>query len=130
MVTVTALFAGVLTLIHIWLSVQVIKIRRKEKVPLGDAGNPKVQRAMRAQANFSEYTPMALLLMALMELQGAPAWWVLVVGAVLLAGRAIHAYGFLQEKEDLRFRTRAMQCTFASLAAGAVTNPVLAVFVN
>jgi uncharacterized membrane protein YecN with MAPEG domain len=128
MVTITALFAGILSLLYIWLSIQVIRTRRIEKVSLGDGGNKKVRRAMRAQANFAEYTPLALLLMGLAELQGATAWWVLVIGLVLLAGRSIHAYGFLDENENLKLRVRAMQCTFTAITAGAVTNLVLSVF--
>jgi len=128
MVTITALFASVLTLLYIWLCFQVITTRRKEKVLLGDGDNKKVRRAMRAQANFAEYTPLALLLMGLAEIQGAAPWWVLIIGLVLLAGRSVHAYGFMDENENLKIRVLAMQCTFAALAAGAVTNLILSVF--
>ncbi len=121
MVVVTSVFAGLLAFIFLWLSVQVIKTRRSEKVAVGDGGNIKLQRAMRAQANFSEYTPFILLLMALNELLGAPWWWVFVLGAILITGRAVHAFGISQENENFKFRVFGMQCTFASLALSALS---------
>ncbi|MGI9370886.1 MAG: MAPEG family protein [Hyphomicrobiales bacterium] len=126
MVVVTPIFAGLLAFLFLFLSIQVIKTRRSEKVAVGDGGNTKLQRAMRAQANFSEYTPFTLLLMAMIELLGAPAWWVFILGAILLTGRAVHAYGISQENENLKFRVFGMQCTFASLALSAVSALVFA----
>ena len=70
---IVPIYAGFLGLVFIFLSVRVIRARRQERVALGDGGNPQVRRAMRVHANFAEYVPLALILIAFAELQGQPA---------------------------------------------------------
>ncbi len=120
LLTATPIYAAVAAFILIYLSLRVIRTRRMEKVALGDGGNAALLRASRAQANFAEYVPMALLLMGFAELQGAPLWAVHGLGLVLLAGRLVHAYGVSQAQENFRFRVRGMQLTFFVLAAAAI----------
>ena len=64
---ITALYASLLAPLFILLSVRVIGARRSARVPVGDGGNTVLLRRMRVQANFAEYVPFALLLMALAE---------------------------------------------------------------
>jgi uncharacterized membrane protein YecN with MAPEG domain len=73
-------------------------------------------------ANFAEYAPLALLLMALAELQHLPDWMIHALGILLLVGRATHAYGVGREPELFRARVLGMALTFAALGAGAVAN--------
>lgn len=127
LLTATPIYAALSAFILIHLSLRVIRTRRSEKIALGDGGNAALLRASRAQANFAEYVPMALLLMGLAELQGAPVLAIHALGLVLLAGRLAHAYGVSQAEEDYRFRTRGMQLTFLVLAAAAVLILVQAV---
>ena len=108
------------------LSIRVIRMRRAGKVSLGDCGDRKLMRAQRVHANFAEYVPFALILMALAEAQGASIWLIHGMGVALLIGRIAHAHGFGQEPETTNYRTRGMQLTFAVLAAGALTNIVVA----
>ena len=62
---ITALYASLLAPLFILLSARVIGARRSAKVPVGDGGNTVLLRRMRVHANFAEYVPFALLLMAL-----------------------------------------------------------------
>ncbi len=71
--TITPIYAGLLTLLFVALSVRVIGGRRMAGVGLGDGGNRLLLRKTRAHGNFAEYVPFALILMALAELQPAPA---------------------------------------------------------
>ena len=48
---------------------------------------------MRVHANFIEYVPMALLMLALLELAGLAATWLWAMGGVLLAARMLHGFG-------------------------------------
>ncbi len=64
---ITALYAGLLGPLLVILAVRVIDARRAAKVALGDGGQPLLLRRMRAHANFAEYVPLALLLLALAE---------------------------------------------------------------
>ena len=47
---VTALYAGLLGLMLIFLSWRVVRLRRGEKVGMGDGGNKELARAIRVQA--------------------------------------------------------------------------------
>lgn len=76
MLLITSLIAVVLTMIFIKLSFAVIKLRRQNKVGLGNGGNDDLERAIRAQGNFAEYVPLGIILIACLELNGAP--WALV----------------------------------------------------
>jgi hypothetical protein len=92
MVPVTAFFAGLLTLIYLALTVGVIRGRYTHKVSLGDGGHSDMNRRIRAHANFAEYVPLALVLMALCELSGTSGKLLAALGALLVFGRMCHAY--------------------------------------
>src|SRR4029450_6537743 len=62
---VTPLYAGILTLWFVVLSVRVMNLRRD--VPFGDNHDIAITRVIRAQANFAEYVPLALLLISFLE---------------------------------------------------------------
>ncbi|MGL4490050.1 MAG: MAPEG family protein [Rhizobiaceae bacterium] len=117
---ITALYAALLTPLFIYLSVQVIKLRRSEKVGVGDGDNKLIVRAMRVQANFAEYVPFALLLLAFAESLGTSSWLMHGLGIALLLGRLSHAYGVSRTPEQLKFRVRGMMLTFAVLAIAAI----------
>ena len=63
---VTPLYAGLLALWFVLLSVRVVNLRRRGN-PFGDNGDIEIKRIVRAQANFAEYVPLALLLMGFLE---------------------------------------------------------------
>jgi uncharacterized membrane protein YecN with MAPEG domain len=89
----TGLYAGLCGLLFIWLSWKVIVERRRSKVGLGDGGDPDLQRAIRVHANFIEYTPLALVLLALVDMLAGPDWLVHGAGVVLVVSRVLHAQG-------------------------------------
>ena len=74
MLLVTSIIASLLTVIFIKLSFAVIGLRRKNKVGLGSGGHDDLERAIRAQGNFAEYVPFGIILIACLELNGAPRW--------------------------------------------------------
>lgn len=89
-----ALFtAGSLGLLGVGLAVVVIVLRVRPGIEAGDGGNPRMTQAVRAHANFAEYAPLALLLLALLEISGTPIWIVVAVAALLLVGRLLSALG-------------------------------------
>ena len=81
--------------------------------------------ASRAQGNFAEYAPLALILMALAEIQGLAPILLHALGIALLAGRILHAVGLSQTAEDFRFRVTGMALTFGVLGVAALANLVL-----
>ncbi|MGH6931676.1 MAG: MAPEG family protein [Dongiaceae bacterium] len=124
--TVTPLYAALLALFFMFLSFRVIGLRRSAGIGLGDGGNSVLFRRQRAHGNFAEYVPLALLLMALAELQGLPAWKLHAIGLLLVAGRPLHAFGVSREPEVIRLRAIGMILTFGALLAGSVGNLVMA----
>ena len=117
----TALYAAILALFFFGLAVRAIKLRRRNMVILGDGNVPDLQRAVRSHGNFAEYVPFGLILMALAEAGGFPAPGIHLLGGALVAGRALHAWGINQAKEDFRFRIAGMSLTFFTLIGGALS---------
>ncbi|MBP5856144.1 MAPEG family protein [Marivibrio halodurans] len=89
---VTALYAGLLAILHVILAGRIPPLRYKAKVGIGDGGDPALTRAIRVHGNFIENVPIALVVMALAEANGLGPWTHLL-GAPLLIGRAAHAVG-------------------------------------
>ena len=119
---ITSIYASLLTLLVVRLSISVIKLRRKNRISVGDGGNEELQLAIRTHANAVEYIPIALLLLLTLELNGAPKILIHIFGATLIIGRIIHAMG-LQAK-NLPKRILGMQITISLLIALAILNIV------
>ncbi len=86
--------AGLLGLLAAALLSNVGRVRGKTKVFIGDGGNTELITAMRAQANFVENVPLALLLI----------WWtgtfygpatIATLSVLLVVARVLHAAGML-----------------------------------
>jgi uncharacterized membrane protein YecN with MAPEG domain len=117
---ITPLYASLLAILFIVLSVLVIRQRRAFQVSIGSAGERDLERAMRVHANFAEYAPFALLLIFFTESLYGSGWIIHVLGGLLVVGRCLHAWGVSQSAENLRFRVFGMTLTFLVLAASAV----------
>jgi hypothetical protein len=87
------LWAGFNALLLIYLSARVGLNRTRLKINLGDGANPDMSRAIRAQANYTEYAPAALLGLVLLALLGAPGWVIHALGSVFLFARIAHFLG-------------------------------------
>ena len=124
---ITAIYAALLTPLFILLSLRVIAARRVAQSAIGDGNSKLLLRRMRVQANFAEYVPLALLLMALAESMHGPGWLLHALGLGLLAARVVHAYGVSQEDENFRFRIFGVGLTFTVLSVAAVACLALAV---
>ena len=92
-VAVTALYAAILGLVLIGLAARIARLRNQTKIGIGYEGSDVLSRAVRAHGNFIEYAPIGLILMALIELNGAPAGLLHGLGAALVIGRLLHAWG-------------------------------------
>lgn len=114
-----ALYAGLLGLLLIVLSMSVSMARRNAKASLGDGGDETLRRRIRAHGNFIEFVPLAVVLLALSEHLGLGALFVHILGLVLLAARISHAYGISQLNEVFAFR---MFGTLGTLAVLAITS--------
>lgn len=125
-ITVTPLYAGLLALLFIALSMRAIAARRRARLALGTGDNPALLRATRVHGNFAEYVPLALLLFLLLELQGVPALLLHALGAALLLARLVHAWGVAHTNENFRYRVAGMGLTLTMLGLAALANLALA----
>ena len=119
---ISAIYAAPAALLILWLSLNVIRLRHREGINLGDGGSDALRLAMATQSNAVEYIPIALLLLFALEANGSPPVLVHVLGVAILAGRALHAQAML--RRNLGNRVHAMHITAWSLIVLALANLV------
>ena len=117
----TALYAAILSLVFVALSIRTIRMRRHQKITIGYADNDLMLRAMRVHANFAEYVPLSLILIYLVEVSRGSTRLVHCLGVCLIIGRLLHAYGVSQPKEVFAFRVTGMVFTFTTILTCSVT---------
>ncbi len=125
---ITLTVAGAAALINIWLMIRVGQVRTSEKISVGDGGNEKVIRRMRAHSNYIESAPFVLVLIGAIELASTTSpVWLWIVGGLYLLGRVAHGVGM----DDGRFGKGRMIGTIVTmlvllgLAIYAITIPYL-----
>jgi uncharacterized membrane protein YecN with MAPEG domain len=92
-VPITALYAALQGLVMLGLLIPLGRLRARTQVSIYDGGNPELGVAIRRHANWTEFVPFALLLLLLLELNGAPAGLLHGLGAALLVARVAHPLG-------------------------------------
>jgi hypothetical protein len=97
-------------LVNGWLVARTGKLRRQLGISVGDGGNEALLRRMRAQANFLETTPLALLLVLGLELSGANRIALAIVGAIFILARISHGIG-MEGGDKARWRMYGMMGT-------------------
>jgi hypothetical protein len=117
---VTAFYAALLAVLFLVLSARVIAWRSQHRVEFGHGEDAELLRRQRVHANFAEYVPFTLLMMALAESMAPPDLLVHVSGLLLVGGRVLHAYGVSQSPPVMRYRVYGMWLTFASLGLAAL----------
>jgi len=126
--TVTAIYTALMALLVLGLAYEVTRRRRRLRIGFGSGGDGTMEAAVRAHANAVEYIPLALLLVLVAELQGAPAWLLHGLGATLLVARLAHAEGLLVHGGGIsRGRIVGTALTWLVISAGAVAVLTLAV---
>src|SRR3954454_4501090 len=90
---VTLLTAAAAVFLNIWLGLRIGQFRGQFKVSVGDGGHEPLLRRMRAQANFIESAPFALVLIAGLELSGASRVGLGSIAVIYILVRIAHAIG-------------------------------------
>jgi uncharacterized protein len=93
LLSVTALYAGLLALVGIAIAGFAGRARVAAGVSLGDGGKPQLLEAMRRHANFVEFVPLFLVLLAIVEINGLARTWVHALGLIVLVARIVHPFG-------------------------------------
>ncbi|KQO74068.1 MAPEG family protein [Methylobacterium sp. Leaf88] len=119
----TAFYAAAFALLYVGLSSWVVAGRLAADVLHGDGGNPNLEKRIRAQGNFGEYVPLALILVALLEAGGGSPTLVRSLLIALLVARVLHPFGMFAPKNSPRqfaCRGGGILATFAVIAVAAV----------
>ncbi|MDD2877558.1 MAG: MAPEG family protein [Acidiphilium sp.] len=120
---ITATYGAILALIYMVLSAWVVAGRGTFKVLHGDGGNLHLNRRIRAHANFAEYVPLILILVGLLEADGAGPVAMNALLLPLVIARIIHPFGMIApENSAQQFALRApgAMITWIVLVAAAV----------
>jgi uncharacterized membrane protein YecN with MAPEG domain len=117
---IVSLYASLLALLFVGLSVRTLLMRRRLGIALGDAGNEAMLRAMRVHSNFAEYVPLSLILIYLVEQAGARPLFVHALCLSVLVGRVSHAIGVSTVGERGGFRVLGIGLTLAPLIVASV----------
>lgn len=96
--SVTALYLGLLTFVYLALMGLVGRARGQSKRSLGVGDDKALIEADRRHMNFVENVPLALLLIAVLELNGAGKMFLHGLGLVLLVSRIVHPFGIAADK--------------------------------
>lgn len=117
---VTTLYAGILGLIYLALAFFTIQGRFKYRINLGAGDNENMEKRVRIHGNFAEYAPFALLLMLLVEVDGAAEWIIHALGISLVIGRILHPVGIFFKFGPSIGRTGGMILTLGVILIASV----------
>ncbi len=116
---ITPLYAALIALIFVVLSVRTLLLRRRLGIAIGTGDDQELTRAMRVHSNFAEYVPLALILFYFLEVETDADLWIHVLCVSLIVGRLLHAYGVSQVEENYRFRVAGMILTLGSIISAS-----------
>ncbi len=121
--THTAAYTAILGLIYLALSAWVVAGRGKYKAFHGDGGAPALNRRIRAHANFNEYVPLLLIMVALLEGGGAQPGTVHALLGALVIARIMHPFGMVapdNTPQQFIFRGLSAIATWIILLVAAI----------
>jgi uncharacterized protein len=118
MLPITSAVAATAAIALIPLSISVSFRRMKTGVRVGFGEDETLMRRIRAQGNFVEYVPLALILLALAEYRGVSATLLWTLAGLLIAGRSLHFIGITSGRSVIR--APGMLATYGALLLGAV----------
>ena len=95
---ITLTFAAACALLNMALAIRCSRIRITDKVMHGDAGNSLLAKRMRAHANYIEYTPIIVILFALVEMAMGASLWLSIGALAYIVARVAHAFGMDADK--------------------------------
>ena len=125
MVPITTITVAILSVIFLKLSFGIIKIRKQNKILLGDGENEPLIRAISAQRNFCEHIPITLFLIICLELNGFYWFATAFLVAVFLIGRIFHIIGILSDEvknNSIAKRVWGMTLTFLAMIFLIISN--------
>ncbi len=120
---ITSLISGILGLLYLQLTFDVIKARLKHQISLGYGENNEIAPIVSAHSNFISYVPLFLILCFLFEQSALVHWGViLTTGLSFIIGRILHYIGFKNKKINFKLRRLGMVMTLLPLVIVSIGN--------
>ena len=113
---ITLVTASILGLMFIFLSSRVIGARLKSEVLIADGGDTNLLWKIRIQGNFTEYVPLFLIVLTLLEYSGGNATALIALAALFVLARISHVFGMGQDA-NLKFRQAGIVGSFTAIGA-------------
>ena len=101
--------------IGLWLGLRISRWRVRDRVMYGDGGDPAHAAQVRAHANFAEYAPFVIALIAAIELARGPSPILWGMAAAFVIGRLLHPIG-MDRPAPNPFRAVGILSTWVVLA--------------
>ena len=114
---ITSLYVGLLAILAIILAGGVLKHRIRSELSVG-YDNEAMHGAIRRFGNFTEYVPIALMVILMLENSGIASWALHLAGGALVLGRVLHAWGLDPAKPATAGRFIGTNLTFLVLLVG------------
>lgn len=122
---ITLTMAAACALINLWLAARCTRLRMATKTLHGDGGHSRLAQRMRAHANFTEYTPMILILFALVELARGASIGLWAAAVVYVAARLAHGAGMDRDEPNI-LRATGVTLTWLILLGLAIFALIIA----
>ena len=122
----TSIFASLFTLFYLFLSFRIGYLRGSPVMKLifkidEEIPASKLDRNVRAHGNFSEYVPIFLVLLMILEFSGNASFnYLLLICSIFAYGRLAHAICFAFYEFNPFLRISGMLCTYLGLGIFAV----------
>lgn len=115
----TLLTASALAVVAFTIGLRLGRVRYITNTMLGDGGIPQLAARVEGQAAFTAYVPLLLIIMALLEMGGAKAEFLMVFGALLVVFRLLHIAGMGRQTRSLQRVIGEMGSSLLLLASAA-----------
>lgn len=109
---ITGFYAALLTLLLLFLGVQVSGERMKCTTSILHGDNLRLAEKIRRHANFAENVPIVIILLAIVETNGAAPIVVHGLGCTLVVARIIHPWGIRHDVIPHPMRAAGAGLTF------------------
>ncbi len=127
---VTALTAAICALLMIFLLFKVVGQRLRTETGFGAGSDPKMDMVRGCHSNLVENAPIAILLLALLEMTDAHHWTLTGLAGLFLVARVIHIYGMYQHFADKTIKFRQLGVMGSTLSILAMALWVIYLFVT
>jgi uncharacterized membrane protein YecN with MAPEG domain len=121
-IPITTLLTSGLALWLLMLTVIVVKARQVSGQSLGDGGDVPLTRAIRAQANLTEFAPVFIALIFIGELQNGNSYLLGALAITFMIARLAHGYALALSQNNAPARAGGFLFTVIPIGISAIYN--------